>query len=656
VSSLNNRYLKVSIFSLLVLFLSPFMAIAEEPVLERMFVDRDWGGIDQFMENSGEGMDPQEVSLLTNALWSQGRWQDALPYLLQNREFLPEELKPYQDMMIVLALERTGRSDDAFNQAKELLDIAPEELVYYVYYAIARLSSQKGLSPFKWYELMLESAEDRAGRKVALKGMARSGDAKLEHYLALLEMEPLNGPSLEALKNTKRTDIPGVNSAIGYAEYLRGRYEKAIEYLEKVSDPGNRFFRKASYYMAFSFYRLGSYARALEIWSALAGSAGSYEVSSTRRIAYMADKIPDRSISVLERLAREGSEDVVRAARYYLLSFLKDESRKRGEDLFISDFPGHEHATRILWDRGWDNWMKGNVPKALQWWDKAMEHSSDTWEARLLFWRSMAMEKTSRDEEASKLLDRLVTRHPLSIYSLRAFPNGTKPIRDEIPEKLSSDKSLLEEWGFIPYARIRLSRSQEPSELFRAARLADWSGDFLAAFRIGSSLYGNITGGEYLPRKGLELLYPRPYLRKVELLGEKFSVEPYLIWSIMRQESAFDPDATSYVGASGLMQLMPATAEDEAKVLGLGEYDLYDPHTNISLGTCHISRLLRSFLRIDWAVAAYNAGSGSVRRWLRTRSELPFEEWMEEIPYEETAGYVNRVFANLKMYRLIYGE
>jgi soluble lytic murein transglycosylase len=123
----------------------------------------------------------------------------------------------------------------------------------------------------------------------------------------------------------------------------------------------------------------------------------------------------------------------------------------------------------------------------------------------------------------------------------------------------------------------------------------------------------------------------------------------------MRQESAFNPSATSWVGAAGLMQLMPATAKGEADALGIKSYNLYSSDQNIILGTAHIARLLKSFGNTEQAVAAYNGGSGSARRWLAGREKVPLDEWIESVRFEETNDYVRRVMANLHIYRALYG-
>jgi soluble lytic murein transglycosylase len=142
------------------------------------------------------------------------------------------------------------------------------------------------------------------------------------------------------------------------------------------------------------------------------------------------------------------------------------------------------------------------------------------------------------------------------------------------------------------------------------------------------------------------------------------SVERPIIKAITRQESAFDPAAVSHAGARGLMQLMPATARETARRVGL-PYDAgrltRDPAYNAALGAAHLADLLR-----DWrgsyvlAFAAYNAGSGNVRDWIERYGDprdpaVDVIDWIERIPFTETRHYVQRIFENLQVYRARLG-
>lgn len=134
------------------------------------------------------------------------------------------------------------------------------------------------------------------------------------------------------------------------------------------------------------------------------------------------------------------------------------------------------------------------------------------------------------------------------------------------------------------------------------------------------------------------------------------------LWSlahgISRQESSFDPYAVSHAGARGLMQLMTGTAREQASKMGVG-FDSYrlisDPSYNVMIGSAYFNRLLNNWNgSIPLAVAAYNAGSGNVRKWINRygdpRSQVDMLKWIEAIPYTETRAYVQRVIENSVVY------
>jgi soluble lytic murein transglycosylase len=160
--------------------------------------------------------------------------------------------------------------------------------------------------------------------------------------------------------------------------------------------------------------------------------------------------------------------------------------------------------------------------------------------------------------------------------------------------------------------------------------------------------------------------------RMARIKGSSFyfrQAYPYLstsvsnsLWSlangISRQESSFDPYAISHAGARGMMQLMPGTAREQARKMGL-DYDGYrlisDPNYNVKLGSAYFQRMLDIWSgNVPLAVASYNAGSGNAGKWVRQygdpRGRVDVVAWIEAIPYTETRGYVQRVIENTVVY------
>lgn len=156
----------------------------------------------------------------------------------------------------------------------------------------------------------------------------------------------------------------------------------------------------------------------------------------------------------------------------------------------------------------------------------------------------------------------------------------------------------------------------------------------------------------------LKLRYKLPYEESVLAHSKEFGVDPSLTAAVIFCESGYDPNARSRVGATGLMQLMPATAAEVADTLGIEGYTekmLTDPDMNIRLGCCYLSEMLSEFGSAANTLSAYNAGPGRTRGWIKTYGVNGNNELLY-IPYPETEKYVSRVTSAQKVYRALYPE
>jgi soluble lytic murein transglycosylase len=152
--------------------------------------------------------------------------------------------------------------------------------------------------------------------------------------------------------------------------------------------------------------------------------------------------------------------------------------------------------------------------------------------------------------------------------------------------------------------------------------------------------------------------FPTPFRDAVVAQSKRTGIDPAYVYGLIRQESRFIMDARSHAGASGLMQIMPATAKWTAKRLGIpyGPGMINDRDTNLRLGTGYLKLLLDDFEGSQaLAAAAYNAGPGRPRRW-RNGPELEPAMWAETIPFSETRDYVKKVLSNAAYYGAILGE
>ena len=157
----------------------------------------------------------------------------------------------------------------------------------------------------------------------------------------------------------------------------------------------------------------------------------------------------------------------------------------------------------------------------------------------------------------------------------------------------------------------------------------------------------------------LRAIFPWPNRRAVEGEAAEFGVDPLLLVAIVRQESVFDAEALSPAGARGLAQLLPGTAALTARGLDVTFYPewITVPDLNLHLGAAHLQEMLQRFPgRVAAAVAAYNAGTAPVIRWLARPGADDPDQFIEAIPYQETRGYVRSVLRNRELYRALYAS
>ena len=150
----------------------------------------------------------------------------------------------------------------------------------------------------------------------------------------------------------------------------------------------------------------------------------------------------------------------------------------------------------------------------------------------------------------------------------------------------------------------------------------------------------------------IKMLYKKEYSEHVTKYAQKYNVDENLIYALIKVESNFKAEALSNKDAQGLMQLMYSTAEDVAKKnnIKLTEENILEPDININLGTKYISMLLEKYECVEVALAAYNAGSGNVDKWIANGTIKADGTNIENIPFKETNNYVRKIMRDYKIY------
>ncbi|MCP3137997.1 transglycosylase SLT domain-containing protein [Pyxidicoccus xibeiensis] len=269
----------------------------------------------------------------------------------------------------------------------------------------------------------------------------------------------------------------------------------------------------------------------------------------------------------------------------------------------------------------------------------------------------------------------LITTAPASFYALMAaerlkelgrappahFPRPPKQLELPRPPELELAVELT---------RAGLFRDAADEVEAHAARLrtADQALPFAhALLKLGEYGHAHAVAARHLWGRAfgsrepdaLAAFYPQAYSNAVEQAAASHKVDPFLVWAIMRRESAFKPEVMSAADARGLMQIIPPTATAIAERLeepAPAPADLFSPERNIRYGAWYLSRLMQRFSHPVLAAAAYNAGPGPTVKWARERGSLPLDLFVETIPFKETRGYVKQVVADLFLYHAFYGK
>ena len=161
--------------------------------------------------------------------------------------------------------------------------------------------------------------------------------------------------------------------------------------------------------------------------------------------------------------------------------------------------------------------------------------------------------------------------------------------------------------------------------------------------------------------KLLKILYPKTYSEIISVYAEEYDVEENLIYAVIKAESNFESQAVSNRDAIGLMQIVEETAIDVAKKNNIDidteniEEEILDIDNNINIGTKYLSTLLTQYGNIEVALAAYNAGIGTVNNWIEKQVIQADGSDIENIPYKETNNYVRKILRDYRIYNELYG-
>jgi soluble lytic murein transglycosylase len=369
-------------------------------------------------------------------------------------------------------------------------------------------------------------------------------------------------------------------------------------------------------------------------------------------------------------------------AAYLLADHLQDDGKvddaRAIYERAISRFTRSSWAGRSLIRLGMLAFLEGDYEEARARFDLyRRRYPRGGWYHAMVYWTARSLEANGESGAARVLYREALDRDPLSYYGqlaarrIEVDPYETAvrkdgPLPDELaPEwrRLLERMKLLRRLGWIDRAERELESGLRESRLTGAQRLPlalalNERGWTRRGIRLGLAAHGG--EGRLWSEWALRAVYPLPYREAIEELSRRRGLDVALVAGLIRRESLFEADVVSSAGAVGLMQLLPRTAHEMSREVGLDDFMLAQlevPEANLRLGTTYLARMLGRFDGyLAAALISYNAGPHRYLRWRDfPEREVDPELFVERIPFRETRIYAKEVTANTLVYTRLYG-
>jgi soluble lytic murein transglycosylase len=360
---------------------------------------------------------------------------------------------------------------------------------------------------------------------------------------------------------------------------------------------------------------------------------------------------------------------------------------------FATTFKKSPNRSEALWFAAWSAYLSkkdGLARRALE--QLLEEHPTSDLVPQARYWMGRIRQRAGEDEAARAEYREVLAHAPLSYWGfwsiLRLKELGEETILNAPPpteaapiskvvqmlgahrprgidraialKAVELENEALEE---LQAVNAYLKTVKDTAGRTMVADMLEALGAHYLAYRVGASIASDgaelVTGKPWAWRAWRHA-YPNAFAREVSLASTVHTIDQRLVLSIMRTESSFRPQVRSPVGAYGLMQVMPGTAQLIGRTTKEGRSHaarFRNPDSNVWLGAWYLSHLVERYGgQIAPAIGAYNAGPGAMDKWVAEHGGLELDEFVERIPYRETRRYVRRVLETYMIYRRLNGE
>ncbi|NEQ43287.1 MAG: transglycosylase SLT domain-containing protein [Leptolyngbya sp. SIOISBB] len=405
------------------------------------------------------------------------------------------------------------------------------------------------------------------------------------------------------------------------------------------------------------------------------------------KLSYLVDKETALQLlnQVIERFPQRAAEALQEQAKI-MESLDSPDTAAQLRETILTDYSHSEEAAALRSQYARNAGQASNWSGAIKWVDQLLtDNGDDDLAPEMGFWAAKWSLRAGDTESAKRRFEQVIRNYPESYFAWRAASHlgwnvgDFQTVRSLQPEialpaqrqPLPSGSNKLQELYLLGQDQdawalwqVEFENGQDPSvtEQFTDGVLRVGVGDNLDGIFMVSSLDWRDEPAETAAHKDVQThpaywqtLYPFPYANLIAQWSAERQLNPLLVTALMRQESRFEPQIRSVVGAAGLMQVMPETADWIRSKSDIAAPNLDNPNDNINLGTWYLDYTHDEYSDHSlYAVASYNAGPGNVADWINRGGYIDEDDFADKIPFPETKNYIRAVFGGYWNYLRLY--
>jgi len=579
------------------------------------------------------------------------------------KNFPKSELLPYSLFQLAICQEKNSKFESAFENYKKIwLNFPENEFAYYAFKNISSLSDKELAGPFT-----------PSNEQIYSRGAI---------FFGLYQYESAIGEFNKIIEAGKNSPLPSALHSktlfkLGMCYFNLRDYQKSTELLISCYEkfPSESYADDSLYFLGRAFTSLGQEDNSISYYQKVLAkySQGNYADDSLYRIGRI----------------------------YFLRGDL--ESAAASYEKIVNNYPGGDKISDAYWELGWIQFRSGNYNNAkntFQGMKVKFKGSSVGEEA--MFWEARCLQKLGENDAAANIYKEIIDSKTYTYYTFASqrslksmgveydipkidntvYPDNPK-IATLLPEiyqdieNINASGSQDGKFTHIDKAKELLSLEfyssaakeieagsgefeQDNLGILEISTLYLKAKDYLDSQKLIAKYFSKLKSNLNNPYKDYVyyLLYPYGFKEYIDKYSGQFNVDPLFVLAVIREESRFQPDAGSYAGALGLMQIIPKTGKGIASQLGISKFSnqmLLDPEMSIRMGSYYLSRQLESFNQNKYyACGAYNGGPGSMSKWISSWGDKDIDEFIEYVSYDETRNYIKKVMGSYFFYQTLY--